>query len=540
MAEYVRMPKAHYEAACNSIRAKTGKGDLIKSGDMSAEIDGITGGSGDIVLLAQQDIDGFSMNADFGAFTKDYPTALFSLEVGKKYRVVWDDEERTCTAFSNSAMGYPMVCIGNGTQILGQSENEPFLIVYTPHANYLSLFAIDNKTSHKVAVYQVVENRNDDVRYVTFMSYDGLTEEGRIPVAVGYDCPNPKFTPTRESTAQYNYTLDGWANTPNGGADANWYKSITEDKTVYAHFKSEVRSYTITYLDSDGSTLKAEPLAYGATPSYAPTKTDYLFVSWVPAVSTVTGDATYTATWKPKPAFSTLSWAEIAEICEAGTAASNFNIGDKKTVSVPYFTKNTGAVAGYRDVEFQIIGFNAETKEDGTKAAITIASTYALAWQYFGSTTSSCPDVNDKGWQNCVVRNYLNTNTFGNLPSDLRSIIKPVQKISNAANSNAATSNVTTVDKLWIPSITEYYMSSTYTAPNQGSQYLSLYNLLKTPGFSTSGTQVGDTANNSTNIRHSTRSDSSKGSSYIISINYRGAVSYDEGAGNYARMCFCI
>lgn len=46
MAEYVRMPKAHYEAACNSIRAKTGKTDLITSGAMSAEIDGITGGGG--------------------------------------------------------------------------------------------------------------------------------------------------------------------------------------------------------------------------------------------------------------------------------------------------------------------------------------------------------------------------------------------------------------------------------------------------------------------------------------------------------------
>ena len=41
MTEYVIMPKADYQNACNSIRAKTGKTALIKSGDMASEIDGI-------------------------------------------------------------------------------------------------------------------------------------------------------------------------------------------------------------------------------------------------------------------------------------------------------------------------------------------------------------------------------------------------------------------------------------------------------------------------------------------------------------------
>lgn len=53
MAEYVRMPKAHYAAACESIRAKTGKTDKIKSGDMSTEIDGITTGGGSSVEILE-------------------------------------------------------------------------------------------------------------------------------------------------------------------------------------------------------------------------------------------------------------------------------------------------------------------------------------------------------------------------------------------------------------------------------------------------------------------------------------------------------
>lgn len=45
MSDYVIMPSADYKAACDSIRAKTKKTDLIKSGDMATEIEGISGGA---------------------------------------------------------------------------------------------------------------------------------------------------------------------------------------------------------------------------------------------------------------------------------------------------------------------------------------------------------------------------------------------------------------------------------------------------------------------------------------------------------------
>lgn len=81
-----------------------------------------------------------------------------------------------------------------------------------------------------------------DVRYVTFMSYDGLTEYGKKAVAVGDDCADPIArgifaTPTRESDAQYDYRFSSWATEPNGEAYSDWNKTITEDKTVYAVFE---------------------------------------------------------------------------------------------------------------------------------------------------------------------------------------------------------------------------------------------------------------------------------------------------------------
>ena len=75
-------------------------------------------------------------------------------------------------------------------------------------------------------------------------------------------------------------------------------KNVTEDKTVYAIYTATVRTYTITYYDSDGATvLKTETLAYGAMPSYEPVKNGALFTGWMPALETVIGDATYTASW---------------------------------------------------------------------------------------------------------------------------------------------------------------------------------------------------------------------------------------------------
>ena len=206
MSEYVIMPKADYTAACNAIRTKTGKADLIKSGDMEGEILGIT--------------------------------------------------------------------LGGGSSA--------------------------------------------DVRYVTFMNDDGTVELGKKAVATGDDCADPIArgvfsTPTKESTAQYTYTFYGWATTPNGAADSNWNKAVTEDRTVYANFVSAVRYYTIAYYDSDGTTvLETESLAYGTMPSYAPVKTGYFLSGWIPEISAVSGNASYVAQWAETAAITkNITWTDL-------------------------------------------------------------------------------------------------------------------------------------------------------------------------------------------------------------------------------------
>lgn len=130
----------------------------------------------------------------------------------------------------------------------------------------------------------------DDKSYVRSVA-DGDTcadpvERGLIP------------TPTKESTAQYNYTFYGWGASDGGAADANILKNITEDKTVYAIFTATARLYTITWLDEDGTELPGQKQwPYGTVPSYTPTKDGYAFDKWTPTPTAVTGNASYTASW---------------------------------------------------------------------------------------------------------------------------------------------------------------------------------------------------------------------------------------------------
>ena len=177
-----------------------------------------------------------------------------------------------------------------------------------------------------------------DVRYVTFRN-EATGEEFVKPVAVGDDCVDVVAkglwkTPTKESDAQYHYTYYGWGAEDGGAADANILKNITEDKTVYAVFSKTLRSYTITWLDEDGTELPGQKQwAYGTVPSYTPTKDGYVFDGWTPTPVAVTGNASYTAVWDNVLASGSLnentSWKLSADgtLTISGTGAMpNYNM----------------------------------------------------------------------------------------------------------------------------------------------------------------------------------------------------------------------
>lgn len=101
-------------------------------------------------------------------------------------------------------------------------------------------------------------------------------------------------TPTRTSTAQYTYTFKGWTPT---------IVAATANATYTATYTSTVRKYAIKFVNYDGTELQNTQVAYGSTPSYSgstPTKAStaqytYTFKGWNPAITSVTGNKTYTA-----------------------------------------------------------------------------------------------------------------------------------------------------------------------------------------------------------------------------------------------------
>ncbi|MFU8792615.1 MAG: InlB B-repeat-containing protein [Acholeplasmataceae bacterium] len=136
---------------------------------------------------------------------------------------------------------------------------------------------------------------------LTVVFYD---EDGTLlkteSVAYGEDATPPE-APTKAETAQFYFTFNGWDKP---------YTNITSNTDIYATYAEELRAYTITFYDEDGTTvLKTETVYYGedATPPVDPTKAEdqqytYDFLGWDTSYIAITGDleikAVYTETLK--------------------------------------------------------------------------------------------------------------------------------------------------------------------------------------------------------------------------------------------------
>ena len=116
-------------------------------------------------------------------------------------------------------------------------------------------------------------------------------------------CP---ITPVKAPTTALMYTYDGWSTTSGGSKDYDKndnLPAVSGTATYYAHFSSSARPYTITFQNYDGTVLQQSDVNYGTVPTYAgatPYRAkdafySYTFSEWSPAITSVTGEATYTA-----------------------------------------------------------------------------------------------------------------------------------------------------------------------------------------------------------------------------------------------------
>ena len=132
---------------------------------------------------------------------------------------------------------------------------------------------------------------------VTWMNYNGVVLEVDSDVSYGDTPSYDGVEPQRIGDTRFDYVFKGWS--PELGP-------VVADVTYVATFTSEIKRYTITWKNYDGTVLEVDnDVPYGATPTYdgaRPTKPSsggfkQTWSGWSPEVKAVTENQTYIASF---------------------------------------------------------------------------------------------------------------------------------------------------------------------------------------------------------------------------------------------------
>lgn len=184
---------------------------------------------------------------------------------------------------------------GNNTEIAELSG-----IVRIPTVTGAQVAKITDRYPSVQVVYEHISS------YCYFWNEDGTEQIGMATCIDGGDAVYSGTTPTKSSTAQYNYAFAGWALSPGGSVSANALKNVTADRNVYVVFSATIRTYSAYFYN--GSTLlqTVTNVPYGSSPSYTgstPVNSEdaanFEFIGWNPDPSTgITGNTSYYAQYK--------------------------------------------------------------------------------------------------------------------------------------------------------------------------------------------------------------------------------------------------
>lgn len=291
---------------------------------------------------------------------------------------------------------------------------------------------------------------------VTF--YNGSEVYDTQVIAHGEDATAPQGTPTKASTAQYEYTFTGWGD----------YTNITANRNVLAQYSQTVRTYTVTFYN--GSTLleTVTDVPYGGTATYTgETPVDALggrpFDSWKPSNENIVGNTECIAkfAYVYENVEITDSWQDILDSINDGTYLK-YEIGNYKAIDL-----GTEGV-----VEMQIVAFNEdELASGGGYAPITFVAKQVLTTKRRINPDKSYSQEgtgNIGGWEKSEMRRYLENTIKPLIPVEIRNRIVEVVKYS----SFKPTADNETNDSLWIPSGREIGNSSFET---KGAVYSLVY-----------------------------------------------------------------
>lgn len=284
------------------------------------------------------------------SITKEYNTALGTLP--------------TCSRTGYTFLGWYTASSG-GTKISTTT-------VVTKDITYYAQWSINS--------YTLTFNPNGGTVTPTSKNLEYNSAYGTLP------------TPTRASDAQYTYTFAGWYTAATGGTQVTAAtKMAAKDTTVYAHWTSNTRSYTVSYQTTYGTLNRtSQSVAYNSKGSCTLTMPDntaeftYTFVGWYTAANgggTKVGSELTLET--PAIKGTVTYYAYVTRSTKSYTHTFNANGGG--TVSPATITKayNTalGTLPTVSRTGYTFVGwFDTSAASGGTQATTTTKVTGTKTW----------------------------------------------------------------------------------------------------------------------------------------------------------------
>ena len=166
-----------------------------------------------------------------------------------------------------------------------------------------------------------------------------------------------------------------------------------------------------------------------------------------------------------------MTWTEIDAIGQSGAASSAFSIGDTKDISVSGET-----------LTMEIYGFNHDDLTSGGKAPYTFGMKNLMANMRQMNTS----DTNVGSFVGSAMYAYLRDTVLPNLPEEIRSHIKTVNKKTSAGNKSSSVQ--TDAVQIFLFSVNEVAgtQSDSWVSNNEGSRY---------PVFSSNASRVKKLSN---------------------------------------------
>lgn len=382
------------------------------------------------------------------SITKEYNTALGTLP--------------TCTRTGYTFLGWYTASSG-GTKISTTT-------VVTKDITYYAQWSINS--------YTLTFNPNGGTVTPTSKNLEYNSVYGTLP------------TPTRASDAQYTYTFAGWYTAATGGTQVTAAtKMAAKDTIVYAHWTSNIRSYTVSYQTTYGTLNKtSQSVAYNSKGSCTLTMPDntaeftYTFVGWYTAANgggTKVGSELTLET--PAIKGTVTYYAYVTRSTKSYTHTFNANGGG--TVSPATITKayNTalGTLPTVSRTGYTFVGwFDTSAASGGTQATTTTKVTGTKTW-YARWSINSYTFTFDKNGGNTpsttTITKEYNT-AVGTLPTCTRNADNTYtyafagwfDTSTSSGGTQLTTTTKVTSNKTWYARWTSTYKNYTVTWDGNG------------------------------------------------------------------------